>query len=425
VLLITIDGLAASYLSDTQAPLPTLRKLAANGAVAEALLVSNPTITWPNHTTLVTGVSPQKHSVLFNGMLVRPGPGQPVRIDGMRDQGELVAVPTLFDHLHRAGYRTANVNWPCTRGSITLDDNFPDVLEQITHMTPRLRAELVAAGILKDETDQSFRPLAASARDRVWTAAATYLLHARPPNLLLVHLLLTDSAQHQSGPQSPAAYRAIALADAHLTEIVNALATSGRRDQTTIFVTSDHGFAPASRLINPNVIFRRAGLIRPGSRTRVQAIAEGGLAFVYFTDPATLLNDRIKVLGLLREQEGIAAILEPETFPALGLPDPAKNSSMADMLLVAKSGCAFDDEVFAEQVFIEMPAASGTHGCLASDPRMNGIFVACGRGIKPGLKLGLVDNRDVAPTIAALLGEKMPGADGRVLNNILTHPTGP
>src|SRR4051812_23641625 len=85
VVLITIDGLAASYLSDPQARLPTLRGLATNGAAAEALHVSNPTITWPNHTTLVTGVSPAKHSVLFNGRLVRPGPGMPVRIDGRQD----------------------------------------------------------------------------------------------------------------------------------------------------------------------------------------------------------------------------------------------------------------------------------------------------------------------------------------------------
>src|SRR5688572_23363936 len=113
VILITIDGLAASYLSDPQAPIPTLRKLAAEGAVAEGVRVSNPSVTWPNHTTLVTGVHPEKHSVLFNGVLTRGGPGELVTIDGKRDKSDLVAVPTLYDQLHRAGYRTAGVNWPC------------------------------------------------------------------------------------------------------------------------------------------------------------------------------------------------------------------------------------------------------------------------------------------------------------------------
>ncbi|MCX6922086.1 MAG: hypothetical protein NT154_02530 [Verrucomicrobia bacterium] len=53
---------------------------------------------------------------------------------------------------------------------------------------------------------------------------------------------------------------------------------------------------------------------------------------------------------------------------------------------------------------------------------MNGVLVAWGRGIKPGSKLGLVDNIDVAPTIAALLGRSLPGADGRVLREIMSNP---
>jgi predicted AlkP superfamily pyrophosphatase or phosphodiesterase len=72
VILITIDGLAAYYLTDPKAPMPILRKLAAEGTVAAGMRVSNPAITWPNHTTLVTGMHPAKHSVLFNGVLTPP-----------------------------------------------------------------------------------------------------------------------------------------------------------------------------------------------------------------------------------------------------------------------------------------------------------------------------------------------------------------
>ena len=70
VLLITIDGAGAFYLSDSNAPLPTLRRLAREGAVAEGMQVASPAVTWPNHTTLVTGVGPDQHSVLFNGVVV-------------------------------------------------------------------------------------------------------------------------------------------------------------------------------------------------------------------------------------------------------------------------------------------------------------------------------------------------------------------
>jgi predicted AlkP superfamily pyrophosphatase or phosphodiesterase len=420
VILITIDGLGAAYLSDPQSPIPTLRKLIAEGAVAEGLRVSNPSVTWPNHTTLVTGVHPEKHSVLFNGVATRLGPGELVTIDGKRDKSELVAIPTLYDQLHRAGYRTAGVNWPATRRARTLDDDFPDVPEQISHMTPRLRAQLVQAGILQDDTDVTFRAQSAAARDQIWTAAAIHLLVTRRPNLLLFHLLITDTIQHRHGPHSPAAYTAIALADAHLADILRTLTETGLRERTTVFIASDHGFEQPARLISPNVIFRKAGLSRPGPRQRAQALSEGGTAFVYLTAPETIAEDRAKVIELLREHEGIAEILKPESFPALHLPDPAKNPQMGDLILVARAGYAFSNESFEDESITEIKFPVGSHGYLASNPKMNGVFVAWGRGIKPGVKLGIVDIIDVAPTIAALFGQKLPQADGKVLQDILT-----
>lgn len=421
VLLITIDGLAASYLSDPQSPIPTLRKLMAEGAVAEGLRVSNPSVTWPNHTTLVTGVHPEKHSVLFNGVLTRLGPGELVTIDGKRDKSELVAVPTLYDQLHRAGYRTAGVNWPATRRAPTLGDDFPDVPDQISHMTPRLRAQLVHAGILADATDATFRAQSAAARDQIWTGAAVHLLRTRRPNLLLFHLLITDTIQHRHGPHTPAAYTAVALADAHLAEILRTLTETGLRERTTIFITSDHGFERPTKLICPNVVFRKAGLARPGPRQRAQALSEGGTAFVYLTSPETISEDRAKVIELLREHEGIEEILKPESFPALHLPDPAKNPQMGDLILVAKEGYAFSNESFEDESITEIKFPAGSHGYLASNPKMNGVFVAWGRGIKPGVKLGIVDIIDVAPTIAEMFGQKLSTADGKVLREILVN----
>ena len=355
VVLITIDGLAAFYLADPQAPLPTLRKLAAEGASAEALRVSNPTTTWPNHTTLVTGVHSEKHSVLFNGLLVRNGPGETVRIEAERDKRDLVAVPTIYDQFHSVGYRTAAINWPCTRGATTLDDNFPDAPDRIARTTPRLRAELVRAGVLEDVEDASFLRKSAAAADQAWCAAALHLLRTRPPNFLLLHLLATDAIQHRYGPNSPAAYTALALADAQVALVLRALERAGIREQTTLFVVSDHGFARPSKLINPNVILRKAGLLRPGPRRRAQSVSEGGTAFVYLTEPASVKEDRAKVLALLREVEGIQQIMEPSQYEALHLPDPARNPQMGDLLLVAKKGYTCSDESVEDDVITPLP----------------------------------------------------------------------
>ncbi|NOS72421.1 MAG: alkaline phosphatase family protein [Verrucomicrobia bacterium] len=422
VILITIDGLAAYNLSDPHLPMPTLRKLAAEGAVAEGMRVSNPSVTWPNHTTLVTGVHADKHSVLFNGALVRLGPGDSVGINGARDKGDLVAVPTIYDLLHRVGYRTANVNWPCTRGAKTLDDNFPDVPQEINHLTPRLRVQLIAAGILPDANPVTFRRLSAAARDQAWTATAVHLIQTRRPNLLLLHLLVADSMQHLYGPRSPGASTAFALADANLADVLRALTMAGIRDRTTVFITSDHGFERVTKLVNPNVVFRKAGMFRSGPRRRAQSLAEGGTALVYLTAPETIQEDRGKVISLLHEHEGIAEIIGPERFAALHLPDPAKNPQMSDLILVAKEGYAFSDEFYDDNSVTELKMPGGSHGNLSTDSNMNGVFIASGRGIKAGVKLGIVDIIDVAPTVAAILGEQFSSADGKIIREILTEP---
>ena len=83
--------------------------LAARGAVAKGMRSVNPTVTWPNHTSIVTGVTPAKHGVLFNGMLIRD-PGVPPRVEPWRDKKEMVRAPTLYDVAHEAGMTTAQVD---------------------------------------------------------------------------------------------------------------------------------------------------------------------------------------------------------------------------------------------------------------------------------------------------------------------------
>src|SRR5690242_2305823 len=71
VIIITLDGFPGWALDDPYLPVPNLRRLAAKGALAAGMRPVNPSVTWPNHTSIVTGVTPAKHGVLFNGTLVR------------------------------------------------------------------------------------------------------------------------------------------------------------------------------------------------------------------------------------------------------------------------------------------------------------------------------------------------------------------
>jgi arylsulfatase A-like enzyme len=421
VILITIDGFPARMLEDKRTHVPRIRALAAEGATAQAMRVSNPSVTWPNHTTLVSGVRPRKHSVLFNGVLARSE--NFVKIDPNVTSAELVKAPTMFDLLHEAGLKTAGVNWPCTRLSKSLDDDFPDSPDMVDYTTPRLRGELVAAGILPSEKQADFAKISEPLRDEIWTKTACHLIRNRMPDFMAVHLLNTDSTHHKYGPESMASYTALALADRFVGDIVDAVNAAGHKEDTTIIVTADHGFATATNVLQPNVLFRQAGLLTISSnqiaKARVQCVPEGGSGFIYFNDPATRDEDRKKAVELLDGKEGVLELVGPEKFEALGIP-PARQDGSPDLLLKPKIGYGVTGTATGEAFVAPVTPAisSGYHGYI-DEPLMNAIFVASGRGIKKGARLGTIENVDVAPTVMRLLGENLPNGDGKVLDELL------
>ena len=85
VVLISLDGFPANALEDPKSPIPTLRKLIAGGTGGPMTGI-NPTITWPNHTTMVTGVTADVHGLLLNGAIVHTGSWPPVKVDSTVDK---------------------------------------------------------------------------------------------------------------------------------------------------------------------------------------------------------------------------------------------------------------------------------------------------------------------------------------------------
>jgi predicted AlkP superfamily pyrophosphatase or phosphodiesterase len=429
VIVVSIDGLAAYLLDDPKAPLPTIRALARAGTVATGgMKVSNPSVTWPNHTSLVTGTRPEKHGVLANGVLVRGAVGLPTVVDPKRDQQDLVRMPTIFDAVHAAGLTTGDINWPCTRASKTLHDSFPDVPEQVVHMTPRLRTALVAAGILHDETQASFAANSVVGRDLIWTEAACHVIRQRKPNLLLVHLLNVDATHHSLGPQTPAGYTANAYADMCLAKLVAATKEAGISEQTTFIVLADHGFTMTPKAICPNVVLRQEGLLTVTAgklaEARVHVFPEGGVGLVYCTDPGTVAADREKVKSLLKEKEGVAEILFPDRYAEVGLPLPREYPQSPDAILVAKDGYAVSATVAGDSFVIantEARTSLGSHGFVSTFNKMNAICVLSGSGIRRGGQVEKIENIDIAPTIARLLQVEFPSADGKPLSGALNE----
>lgn len=427
VVIVSIDGLADYLLDDPKAVLPTIRKLAREGAVVEGgMRVSNPSVTWPNHTSLVTGVRPEKHGVLANGVFVRSGPGVPVTVDPRRDRRDLVRVATLDEAAHAAGLTTGDVNWPCTRGARSLDDSFPDVPDAVTHSTPRLREELIAQGLLADANDKTFMANSIVGRDYVWTETACHLIRERCPNLLLVHLLNVDATHHAEGAQSQAGYTADAYADACLARIVAALDEAGIRDKTTLFVVADHGFARSPKALRPNVLLRQKGLLKTGANGKIEeaqahVIPEGGTGLVYCTTPGDEAM-RQQVKELLLGQEGVVDVLTPDQFAKYGMPHPREYVQAPDLVLVAADGYGVSGSAQGETFVCpntEAGVSLGSHGYISTLPKMNALCVIHGAGIRRGVRVSQAENIDIAPTAARLLGLDNFQADGRVLTEAL------
>src|SRR5688572_16396688 len=283
VILISVDGLANFYFDDPRADMPTIRRLAKEGSRANGMVCSFPTVTWPNHTTLVTGTPPAKHGVLANNYVDRKdGSSVPLIPDPLFDKEEIVKSPTIYDVAHAAGLKTAAVIWPATRNAPTLDWTVPDMFEADAwpkYGTRSWLEELRAAGLPIEKQNEWCKQQGGGVqRDWLYSRMAAHVLKHHSPNVLLVHLVEVDHVEHRFGPKTPDAYWSVSYADDRVRDIWEAVQESKWKDKTTIFVASDHGFFSVKKEIRPNVLLRKAGLLADGKKQAICLSQGGGCA---------------------------------------------------------------------------------------------------------------------------------------------------
>ena len=149
---------------------------------------------------------------------------------------------------------------------------------------------------------------------------------------------------------------------------------------------------------------------------------EGGIGLVYCTDSGAASADRKRFRELFDKKEGVADILEPEQFAEHGMPHPREYSQAPDLVLVAQDGYGVSGSADGETFVVsnaEGRVSAGSHGFLAKLPKMNAVCVISGDGVRAGARLEKVENIDIAPTAARILGLKEFGATGRVLADAL------
>ena len=246
--------------------------------------IINPTVTWPNHTTMVTGVRADEHGLLVNGSLVPTGTWPPIKVDPMVDKVKMVHVPTVYDAAHKAGLTTAQIDWVAINNAPTITWPFNE------WATPEGRG---GAGDDPQRRDHGGRRRPISPR-RISCSATrsgprrrTFLIREHKPNLMLLHFLSLDSMHHQFGPKSLAANSAMAFLDSCVEKVVAAVREAGMQDRTTFLIVADHGFKGYTKEIHPAVALAAAGLTG-----KAHVIPEGGTAMIYVdqiqaADPAS------------------------------------------------------------------------------------------------------------------------------------------
>jgi predicted AlkP superfamily pyrophosphatase or phosphodiesterase len=340
------------------------------------------------------------------------------------DAAAIIKAPTLHDLAAAAGLSTAAIDWPATRNNGSLRFNLPFFKDQKVFETQTARAvweELKDLGFPLDRQGEWAQLPKRFLKDQMVADVAAHVLRRHEPDLMLVHFLCTDSFQHLHGPRSPEAYWAIEYVDGLLGRLLGVLPPGELDDRTALFVVSDHGFLAVEREIRVNVALRDLGLLRVTDTGALGGeacfVMNHGAGYVYAigADRARTLDDLVPALTRL---EGVNAVWTPRQYAELGLPTPEENPLVGDLLLEAKPGYYFVDEARGDEV-IAAPHYRGTHGYLPGHPDNHAFFLAAGAGIARGRTLGTITSRQVAPTVAHLLGVAMPGVEGRRLDEAL------
>jgi hypothetical protein len=422
VLMISIDGLKPEYVTHADEhglKIPTLRRFLHEGSFAEGVIPVLPSVTYPNHTTLITGVTPAEHGIL-NNLLFDPEN----RFGGAWYwYAESIRVPTLWDAAHSAGLSTASVSWPVSVNAASVDWLLPEywrssspgesaneqdryLMRAISRPVGELAEMESRLGPYMQGNDTSV------AGDATRTRFALDILRRHKPNLMTIHLSAMDGSEHASGMFSQQANQTLEAVDAMVQQLMAAALKNNPR--TRIVIVSDHGFLNLTHSANLSIPFVRVGLIDSGSREgwKVQLWSAGGVAAVMLRNPADAeLREQVsKLLASLAAdpENGIDRVLDARATTESG------GFTGASFLVVMKPGYAVAGALNGPLV-VPLATVHGSHGFWPQFPEMRSSLFILGEGVAQGRNLGTIDMRQIAPTVANILGVKLPTAKQPVL----------
>jgi predicted AlkP superfamily pyrophosphatase or phosphodiesterase len=421
VVLISIDGFRPEFYLDPGWNAPNLRQLMHEGVYADYVRGVFPTVTYPSHTTIITGALPARHGIYYNA------PFEPEGTTGKWYWDEkLIRVPTLWDALHQAGLKTAAVGWPVTVGA-PIDYNIPEIwltdktLDRVAPMrgnsTPKGLFEEVeqhATGKITSNNDLDGEQLTT---DDNFARMAAYLIKTYKPSFTAVHFICVDAAAHDEGRDGFGVRKAVASADHAVGKVLEALQLAGIKDSTAVIITGDHGFADINTTLFPNVWLAQNGLItRSGGKMEWKAKfhSGSGSGFLYLKDAndKKTLAEVLKIFDRLpASQRKLFRVVERPELDKLGV-DSAVALAISPIEGVSVGLSDTGDAIRAA-------LQRGTHGFFPDYPDMHTGFIVFGAGINKGYVIHQMGLEDIAPVIAKLLSLNFTAPDGVLLPGVL------
>ncbi len=356
VVLVSVDGLDHRYLRDRDKlglKIPNLRRLLREGEWADGVVGEVPTITWPAHTTLLTGVPPAVHGIQAN----------------QRWDYGLIKCPTLWDTLRQNGLTSAAITWPVTVNA-PVTWNLPEYFEKRQGGAMDLAAvgKHATAGLV-DEIAAAFPSFAQQwMDDRTRTLAALFLIERKRPDFLAVHLVDLDAEEHDTEPFSTASNAMLEYTDELIGRILAALPPG-----TVFALVSDHGFVAVDKTVHPP-----AGKITPGlvwANTAAEA-----------AELEKLREDTVNGIGRRIPSEEWKRFM-PGTGEPVAVYEPADRFLFSPKPLESRYG---------------KPYEIGAHGLWPGRPDYRSVFLLWGPGVSAG-QTGEISMLEIAPRLNGLL----------------------
>jgi predicted AlkP superfamily pyrophosphatase or phosphodiesterase len=416
VLLISIDGLRPADVLEAETrglKVPNLRRFVSEGTYATGVVGVLPTVTYPSHTTLMTGASPARHGIFNNTTF------DPLQINqgGWYWYAADEQAPTLWDAAQEAGLTTANVHWPVSVGARRVTWNLPQIWRTGHEDDRKLLDALSTPGLIREleklagmaYVDGKPEDLPADVNRARFGVA---MIAKYRPGFMTMYLSALDHTQHETGPGSAESHAVLETIDSLVGDLV--AAEMKVHPDAVIAVVSDHGFAPVDTVINLYRPFIDAGLVTLGPDGKIKSAeatpwGSGGSFAIRLARPDdAALKAKVKAVLDTLAADPAAKIDRVIDAPAIAR---AGGNADASFYVNLKLGAVAGPFVNGTLPLAFPSPVKGMHGYFPAAPEMRSTFMVMGKGVTRARSLGEIDMRAIAPTLADVMGGSLPDAE--------------